>query len=253
MDLVKFLSPKHVILVHGEKPKMATLKGRIYSELGIQCDDPANNETVCIPSTHYVKAGASNTFIRSSLNPNFKFSRCSSEDESDSCLKDRKSMPWLQVNDERTVEGILVEEKSKKAKVAHQDELLLMLGEEKHEVQFAYCCPINIGNLEETKSKDLTSSNNVPCISDMCSWLRMLYIKLSDQLSGGNVQDFGEHIQVESVHVSICQKDRCPYRISDSSQNKSEAVFVCCTWSVADEKLAWKIISILENFNSGTY
>ncbi|PRQ47606.1 putative KH-domain/beta-lactamase-domain protein, archaea [Rosa chinensis] len=41
MDLVKFLSPKHVILVHGEKPRMATLKGRIQSELGIQsCSNP---------------------------------------------------------------------------------------------------------------------------------------------------------------------------------------------------------------------
>lgn len=248
MDLVKFLSPKHVILVHGEKPKMATLKERIHSELGIQCDDPANNETICISSTHYVKAKASNTFIQSSLNPNFKFSKSVSEDESSSCLKDRKFMPQLQVTDERAAEGILVEERSKKAKVVHQDELLLMFGEKKHEVLFAYCCPINIGNLEKTKSTHVTSSNNVLCTADRCSWLQLLFIKLSDELSGGNIQDMGEHLQVESFNISVCLNEKCPYRIIDS-QNKSKAVFFCCTWSVIDEKLAWKIISILENLD----
>lgn len=244
MDLVKFLSPKHVILVHGEKPKMATLKGRINSELGIPCDDPANNETVSISSTHYVKARASDTFIQSSLNPNFKFSKRISEDESGSCLKDRKFMPQLQVTDERTAEGILIEEKNKKAKILHQDELLLMLGEKKHEVRFAYCCPINVSNLEETKS----TSDNVLCTSDRCSWLQLLNNKLSGEISGGNIQDFGEHLQVESFDISVCLNDKCRYRIIDS-QNKSEAVFFCCTWSVADEKLAWKIISIMENFD----
>ncbi|KAG6707825.1 hypothetical protein I3842_06G051600 [Carya illinoinensis] len=244
--------PKHVILVHGEKPKMATLKGRIYSELGIRCDDPANNETVCIPSTHHVEVGASNTFIRSSLNPNFNFSKMSSEDESDSRLKDGKFMPWLQVKDERAAEGILVEEKGKRAKIVHLDEFLLMLGEKKHDIRFAYCFPINTDNLEDTKSTDVSSSSNALSVSGRSSWLPMLYIKLSDELSGGNIQYFGEQIQVESFSVSLCLKDRCPYRIVDSPPNKCEAVFFCCAWSIADEKLAWKIISILENRNYGT-
>lgn len=134
MDLVKFLSPKHVILVHGEKPKMASLKERIHSELGIQCYYPANNETVCVPSTHYVNAEISDTFIRNCLNPNFKFQKCSSVDVCNSTLTDRKLMPELQVKDERVAEGVLVLEKSKKAKIVHQDDLLLMLGEKKHEL-----------------------------------------------------------------------------------------------------------------------
>lgn len=237
MDLVKFLSPKHVILVHGEKPKMASLKGRIQSELGIQCYDPANNETVSIPSTHYVKAVASDAFIGSCLNPNFKFLKSSSEDGHDSSFKSRNSMPFLQVIDERVSEGILVLEKSQKAKVVHEEELLLMLGEKKHEVKHAYCCPVDIGNIEST---DQTNRS---------FWLRLLSARLSDEFSEGIVQDFGEHIQVESLHLYICSKDNCPYRISDNPQNKLASVFCCCTWSREDEKIAWKIISILKNFN----
>lgn len=134
MDLVKFLSPKHVILVHGERPKMASLKERIHSELGIPCYDPANNETICTPSTHYVNAEGSDTFIRNCLSPNFKFQKCSSVDRCNSTFIDRNLTPVLQVEDERVAEGVLVMEKSKKAKIVHQDELLLMLGEKKDEV-----------------------------------------------------------------------------------------------------------------------
>ncbi|TKY69231.1 Cleavage and polyadenylation specificity factor subunit 3-II [Spatholobus suberectus] len=133
MDLVKFLSPKHVILVHGEKHKMTSLKEKIHSELGIQCYDPANNETVCIPSTQYVNAETSDTFIRSCLNPNFTFQKCSSADIRDFPTIDRNLMPELEVEDERVAEGVLVVEKGKRPKIVHQDELLLMLGEKKHD------------------------------------------------------------------------------------------------------------------------
>ncbi|QCD95388.1 integrator complex subunit 11 [Vigna unguiculata] len=118
MDLVNFLAPKHVILVHGEKHKMASLKEKIHSEFGIQCYDPANNETICIPSTH----------IHLRLR-----SKCSSVDICNSSTIDKSLMPMLQVEDERVSEGVFVVEKGKKAKIVHKDELLLMLEEPKHE------------------------------------------------------------------------------------------------------------------------
>ncbi|XP_027912145.1 cleavage and polyadenylation specificity factor subunit 3-II-like isoform X1 [Vigna unguiculata] len=133
MDLVNFLAPKHVILVHGEKHKMASLKEKIHSEFGIQCYDPANNETICIPSTHNVNAEASHSFIRSCLSPNFTFQKCSSVDICNSSTIDKSLMPMLQVEDERVSEGVFVVEKGKKAKIVHKDELLLMLEEPKHE------------------------------------------------------------------------------------------------------------------------
>ncbi|OMO60684.1 hypothetical protein CCACVL1_23958 [Corchorus capsularis] len=237
MDLVKFLSPKHAILVHGEKPKMATLKERIQSELGIQCYCPANNETVTIPSTHYVKADASDAFIRSCLNPNFKFSKSSPAEESDSASNESKTISRVHVSDERVTEGILVVEKGKKAKVMHQDELLLKLGEKKHEVQCAYCCPMHTETLEKSRSEDI----------DKSSLISLLWMKLSNELSEGNIQDLGEQLQVESFHASICLKDDCPHRISDNLRKDPESVFFCCSWSVADDQLAWKIISIMKN------
>ncbi|KAJ9135716.1 hypothetical protein P3X46_032868 [Hevea brasiliensis] len=245
MDLVKFLSPKHVILVHGEKPKMVSLKERIQSELGIQCYVPANCDTVCIPSTVFVKAHASEMFFQSCLSPNFRFLNESSEDTSDSILERTNGKSRLQVTDERVAEGILVMEKSKKARVVHQEELLLMLGEKQHEVQVAYCCPVHVDNLDEAR-RDHISADDVLGLSNKCSWLQQLFTELTTDFPGRNIQNLGEHLQVESFHVSLCWKDDCPYRIIDSPRKKLAAVFFCCTWSVADGKLAWQIISTME-------
>ncbi|CAK9135582.1 unnamed protein product [Ilex paraguariensis] len=248
MDLIKFLEPKHVILVHGEKPKMADLKERIQSELQIQCYYPANNETVCIPSTHYAKADATDTLIQSSLSPKFKFLQTSSRENSDLGSTDFRAKSLLQVRDERVVEGIMVMEKNKKAKVLHQDELLVMLGGEKHEVKFAHCCPVDVRSLQKTQTNDL-SSGDLPHILKKCSLLHLLFAKLSNQLTELDIQDCRQHLQVESFHVSVCLKDDCPHRTTDSTPDK-ETIYFCCKWSMADDKLAWKVISIMKNLNA---
>ncbi|XP_055962004.1 cleavage and polyadenylation specificity factor subunit 3-II [Mercurialis annua] len=242
MDLVKFLSPKHVILVHGEKPKMASLKERIQSELEIQCYVPANCESVRIPSTIYVKANASDAFINSCMSPNFKFMDKSLEDASDN-LESISAASGLQVSDERAADGILVMEKNKKAKVVHQDELLLMLGEKQHKIQFAYCCSVNVNNLDQTV-RDRSSADDELDSSEKPRWLQQLFIRLSNDFPGRIVHNFGEHLKVESFKVSTCLKDDCPYR--KTSSIRKPGVFFCCTWSTGDEKFAWEIISTME-------
>ncbi|KAJ6324152.1 hypothetical protein OIU76_011448 [Salix suchowensis] len=217
MDLARFLSPKNVILVHGEKPKMVSLKERIQSELRIPCYLPANCDTVHIPSTTYVKAHASNAFIRSCLNPNFRFLKRSKEENSDQVLRNTNSTAPLQVNDERVAEGILIMEKGKKARVVHQDDLLLMLRQKKHDIQFGYCCAAQLDNLEETGNRDGALSH-----SDKCSCLQLLFKELSTYFSGVNIQDLGNIFKWNHFK---------------------------CLWSAADEKLAREIISAIERFN----
>ncbi|KMZ75067.1 Cleavage and polyadenylation specificity factor subunit 3 [Zostera marina] len=53
MDLIQFLSPYHVMLMHGEKLNMEKLKGKIQSELGTPCYNPANNETQDLKTSHF--------------------------------------------------------------------------------------------------------------------------------------------------------------------------------------------------------
>ncbi|KAG8387891.1 hypothetical protein BUALT_Bualt02G0068600 [Buddleja alternifolia] len=143
MDLVKFLSPKHVVLVHGEKPKMAALKEKIQSELGIKCYYPANNENLCIPSTHHVKAVASDAFLQSCLCPNFKFLETSSEQDSELAITHNIAMPQLQVYDDRVCEGVLTLQRDQNPKVVNHNELMSALGIKTHEVKLAQCCEVS--------------------------------------------------------------------------------------------------------------
>ncbi|XP_043707112.1 cleavage and polyadenylation specificity factor subunit 3-II isoform X2 [Telopea speciosissima] len=263
MDLVKFLSPKHVILVHGEKPKMATLKGRIRTEFGIECYDPANNETVCIPSTTYVKIDATPTFIRNCLKPNPQLFKGSQEGN----YTDIKSLPLPHVRDEKVGEGILVMEKTKKVRAVHQTELFPILGMVENKVQFAYCCPVNMSSLEHFRSHELSRSgalssslakNTDPSSStkmlpsfDQCSWLHLLLLKLSHTLSeGSNIQQFPDHLQLESFRVSVCSNASCPYKFKAEVHDESAAIYFCCSWLVSDEKLAWRVISVMRDCDS---
>ncbi|KAK2163765.1 hypothetical protein LSH36_74g02075 [Paralvinella palmiformis] len=51
MQLIRHCEPKNVMLVHGEAVKMEFLKKKIQQEFGLDCTNPANGETVSIPST----------------------------------------------------------------------------------------------------------------------------------------------------------------------------------------------------------
>ncbi|KAL6003410.1 hypothetical protein ACLOJK_023633 [Asimina triloba] len=234
MDLVRFLSPRHVVLVHGEKPKMAKLKGQIESELKILCHYPANDETVHIPTAHSIKIDATKTFIRKSMNV---IHRCS--DGIVDCHLDSssESLPLLQSKDKRLAQGVLVMEKGKKAKVVLQDELLQTLGEEEHTVQFAYCFPVCLSNSEEMQSyegicrveqaivdePDLNLPSNksieVAKISPAesasvkpISGLHQLFLKLKNEHGIENIKEFTDHLQLESFLVRVCSNDDCPYR-----------------------------------------
>ena len=63
MDLLHHVGPKHVILVHGEQPKMVLLKTRVTSEIGVPCFVPGNGEVVEVPSRLAIKVLATERFL----------------------------------------------------------------------------------------------------------------------------------------------------------------------------------------------
>jgi integrator complex subunit 11 len=130
MDLTEFLSPKHVILVHGEKPQMAFLKERIESELGMPCYFPGNNESVSIPTTQNLKMSATERFITSCAVEQGKRSLCKRN------LICGTSLSEVIGSDKEAAEGVLLMEKYKSPKILCEDELLEVLGMERHLVQF---------------------------------------------------------------------------------------------------------------------
>lgn len=259
MDLVEFLSPKHVILVHGEKPKMALLKERIQSELGIQCYYPANNETVLIPRTQNLKLDATKMFISSfsntTLNDVKKRSLCVSDSSSSGTEMS------MMVRGNQKAEGILVMEKNKTAKIIHEDELLCTLGVKEHKIQMALCCPVEVTKMEPVLNK---ANNILPretfmevdaprrsAAEDMLtrdySLLRFLVQKFETKFECKHIQMSSNCLQLLSFRVSVCSNEYCPYRTTEKHGVRNPAVYFCCRWSVGDDKLARELILLMDN------
>lgn len=252
-DLIKFLSPKHVILVHGEKPKMETLKGKIESDFKIPCYVPANNETVSIPSAHYVKAGASSVFLKSTNSPNFKFLKANFQGNSSSKISNLTDKPFLRVCDDRVAEGILFTRRGHDPKLVHQNELKILSEEKTHEVQFALCFPVKVDGIVDDESTNVAVSSSAEEFSPQTSnkkhlLQQQLFVELSKVFSEMTILNYDEYLQMESFVVCVCQKDKCPYRKTGDSQNTSvsKSSFFCCKWSLADKDLAWKVISAMK-------
>eukprot|EP01130_Rhizamoeba_saxonica_P008372 TRINITY_DN3380_c0_g1_i2.p1 TRINITY_DN3380_c0_g1~~TRINITY_DN3380_c0_g1_i2.p1 ORF type:complete len:580 (-),score=103.89 TRINITY_DN3380_c0_g1_i2:116-1855(-) len=59
LQLIEQVDPANVVLVHGERGKMRSLKARIYREYGRNCYDPANGECITINASHPIPADLS--------------------------------------------------------------------------------------------------------------------------------------------------------------------------------------------------
>ncbi|XP_042011589.1 cleavage and polyadenylation specificity factor subunit 3-II-like isoform X2 [Salvia splendens] len=225
MDLVTFLLPKHVLLVHGEKPKMAALKEKIQSELGIECCYPANNETVTIPSTHHIEAGVSDAFLQSCMAPNFMFWKTN-------VGSDERTPPILQVHDDRVGQGMLT---LQNPRVFTQNELRDVLGVENHQVKFAHCCSAAYDSEVSNAASDWS-----PSTSQKNSLLQLLFGLVSGDFPDCIMHDCQKGIQVGSFVASLCSREECP-------SSNADALHFRCTWSVTEEELAWKVISLVKN------
>lgn len=70
MDLIYKCEPKNVLLVHGEAIKMKFLKMKIEQEFKVNCYDPANGETVDIPTQISIPVDVSECLLKRSLENN---------------------------------------------------------------------------------------------------------------------------------------------------------------------------------------
>ena len=220
MDLVRFLSPKHVVLVHGEKPKMASLKAKIESDLGIQCWFPANGETIIVPTSHSVTIQVSKNFLKSQTNSSF-----------------HDGVNFSTIG-ETLVEGVLMMEKMKRAKAVHKIEFLESLAVKENKVQFAFCCSVNRRDMEKM-GEGLTKTGDL--------WLELLFLKLKERVDFANVEMGSDHLSIGSFKVYPCLKESCCHRVVESVDLDEPRVYFCCSWSMEDENLAWRVLSIMRD------
>lgn len=85
MELITKCEPKNVLLVHGEAIKMKFLKAKIEQEFKINCYDPANGETVSIPTQVSIPVDVAEQLLKRSLD--YELPLTDSEIDSDKRVK----------------------------------------------------------------------------------------------------------------------------------------------------------------------
>eukprot|EP00250_Pteridium_aquilinum_P033153 c5259_g1_i1 orf=104-2215(+) len=151
MDLLRHVGPKHVILVHGERPKMALLKTRIISELGIPCFDPSNGEVVKVPLRLVIKVLASEQFL-AGTQPRSTQEIVTNEPGCTDVFQDFfKDTPAAAKNSIHS--GIIMMNQHKSIQVLHPQEALDALNVSQHRLLYKCYCPVY---MTSSKGRDIT-------------------------------------------------------------------------------------------------
>ncbi|KAH7298256.1 hypothetical protein KP509_25G033800 [Ceratopteris richardii] len=147
MDLLRHVSARHVILVHGEKPKMALLRTRIISELGVPCFVPGNGETVEVPSRLVLKVLASEKFLTKSQSNSLQTSIKSKVDDVSAPKRHMEDVSLSSIHDIRS--AIIIMDKEKTIQVLNPEEALNVLNVSQH--NFLYRCrlPLYISGMND--------------------------------------------------------------------------------------------------------
>ncbi|XP_057834725.1 cleavage and polyadenylation specificity factor subunit 3-II isoform X2 [Cryptomeria japonica] len=236
MDLVKHVSPRHTILVHGEKPKMALLKTRISSELGIPCYDPTNNETIVVPCTHAVKVDATKQF----LSNNMCMAKCMNQEkvaQLDLGMQHTKILQNLITRDRISAEGIVLMENAQKAKVLHPSEASDAFIDEGHKVRFRCCCPVYIGAGNDTNPKNLCDSESESCaIKEHTEPLRKKHcFKSHDNVTADIEQEPGIHHGHKFSFAMQTLAMDCPSEVIDDGNKGASSMNMNATVNLSSD------------------
>lgn len=209
MQLIRMCEPQNVMLVHGEAKKMEFLKSKIKQELNLDCFNPANGETVVIPSRPSVPVDMSLKLLKHKT------------DIGDSTSPAPKSS--------RIIHGALLM-KDNKIRLLEQDEALHELGLPKHELRFT--STVNLQNA---------------CHSEKVTMSR-LYDHLKQILSTHSVAMTSDgHIMIESVLVKV-QKNESASAVQDGIDDTSLTTkSILVSWRYEDEDLGSYLMETLKN------
>ncbi|KAJ7530618.1 hypothetical protein O6H91_14G010800 [Diphasiastrum complanatum] len=270
MDLVRHVDPRHVILVHGEKPKMATLKNRIMTELKIPCFYPANHELVEVPSHCIFKVDLSNRFVMHHLIDDVNDSQNSQNlsapmddmletADGSSSIRNASSysLPPTQVRTH--VEGIAVNENSLRIKILHPIEAQACLADMKHDVSFSCFQTIFVeanghGRLVDIGEKTILHSLYL----ELVKWVGNAVSREEDCIIGGSfcmrlckgsVTQNGSEGQSESEFNHGIKDRDIGDSISCNPSSSRQKIEVECNWCYEDNSLANRVMGILRTLN----
>lgn len=232
MGLIQMCEPRNVLLVHGEALKMRYLKTKIQQELNLNCYDPANGETVEIPTQISVPVDVFECLLKRSLeNPQYSIT---SGDESDP-----KRVKLLH--------GTLVMSATEPAqppifKIVPPDLAMEEAGIRQHKIK--YTTTLRLKNVEHLSSRQI-SEEILKSVRDRLEGRKMLTSDKPSGLELISVNDGPKMISDLCVNVG-----QCFVQLDAQETGNYRDVYVA--WYEQDEALGNAIVEALkmiENFN----
>mmetsp|Transcript_38968 Transcript_38968/g.63137 ORF Transcript_38968/g.63137 Transcript_38968/m.63137 type:complete len:395 (+) Transcript_38968:3-1187(+) len=146
MQLISQVEPRHCVLVHGEKGKMAFLKQRIVREFGISCYDPPNGTVVSIDTSLNIPVNIDQSLLKrpypcDQTDDDDVTSKSNSTDQSRTSSLDPLVAKRLKVEPLTTIpipaNGVLVLMENTAPLLVDEDEAINRLGLSRHTIHFS--------------------------------------------------------------------------------------------------------------------
>mmetsp|Transcript_4763 Transcript_4763/g.9038 ORF Transcript_4763/g.9038 Transcript_4763/m.9038 type:complete len:660 (-) Transcript_4763:272-2251(-) len=252
MQMIREAAPRNVLLVHGEASKMEFLKAKIIRTLGVPCYNPANMETVAIPTGGSVRVDVSKDLVKQALQEHIR------RDE------DAPPAPC----DSLPVEGILVAKGGTQG-VGFQADLVgvaeahTALGVQPHALTLSCrlrcCAPASFLAPKQAQGADPASKRQrkEETLSPVDEAVQNALNTVRTQMQ----QWFGHSVEAEQSPNTFTARSFEAKPISDidgadiedkasdgdtSEKPNAHVIELSCTWQYEDDPLAHRVLSMLE-------
>ncbi|KAL6051630.1 Integrator complex subunit 11 [Balamuthia mandrillaris] len=207
MQLIKQAEPRNVILVHGEKGKMQSLKQRVIREFGIPCFDPPNGTTVTIHTQPSIPVDLSRNLLKRQLKSNFY---SNGENAAEHSFGEGRAVKRTRPPSRIPINGVLLMDanQGQSIKILDPSEAIQELGLTEHKLKF-------------------TSTTRIPDALDKASLLDELYSAFSKWMEPVVSRDL-RCIKIRSLSVTI-----------------RENVNLVTSWLYEDEDVATHVLMII--------
>lgn len=229
MQLIRQVEPRHVILVHGEKLKMNTLRTRVMQELNIPCYDPANGTTIVIEPKQDIPIEISRELLENALLKvaNYLPAFPNNVGQTSDSVLNSEVLAGMLPSREVPIDGVLVFNPGKPIQLLSQVDALKDINVPCQELSYDFKFLFNVITLE---SKYYFLKKQYPRTQDLAFFL----------VKTGIVHYFKD-IATISTNPGSLKIRSFHLQIPPDSENH-----LLMSWAYVDEDLAAKIMSIAQ-------
>jgi integrator complex subunit 11 len=226
LQLIKMCGPKNVVLVHGEKGKMAVLKNKIIKELSLPCYDPGNGSTISVHTSKDIPVDIDTRLLR-----------FSPPTTSTSVVKGLPIMnETKRIPQSVAISGVLLmKENDPVPTIIPSSDAAKQIGVDETHLSFAMNISLNPSNVVKLFPLDFSPSVTQLQEAALQKLHELLLIKLAKEGISQELLYQKRHLSIRTLSVSL----------KDVDDPESDDVVFTLSWGYEDEELSSLVISLI--------